>query len=28
VNDRTRFRVKPGVLPEDGTKVGIVFRLR
>jgi hypothetical protein len=28
VQDRTRFRVKPGVLPEDGTRVGIVFRLR
>ena len=28
VNDRTKFRVKPGVLPEDGTRVGIVFRLR
>ncbi|HEX4963335.1 MAG TPA: YdjY domain-containing protein [Thermoanaerobaculia bacterium] len=28
VNERTKFRVKPGVLPEDGTRVGIVFRLR
>jgi len=28
VNGRTKFRVKPGALPEDGTKVGIVFRLR
>ena len=28
VQERTKFRVKPGVLPEDGTKVGIVFRLR
>jgi len=27
-NERTKFRVKPGVLPEDGTRVGIVFRLR
>ena len=24
----TRFRVKPGVLPEDGTRVTIVFRLK
>ncbi len=28
MNERTKFRVKPGVLPEDGTRVGIVFRLR
>jgi hypothetical protein len=28
VNERTKFRVKEGVLPEDGTRVGIVFRLR
>ncbi|HEX3553640.1 MAG TPA: YdjY domain-containing protein [Thermoanaerobaculia bacterium] len=28
VDERTKFRVKPGVLPEDGTRVGIVFRLR
>ena len=28
VNERTKFRVKPGVLPEDGMRVGIVFRLR
>lgn len=26
--EATRFRVKPGVLPEDGTRVTIVFRLR
>lgn len=24
----TRFRVRPGVLPPDGTKVGVVLRLR
>lgn len=28
VDGRTKFRVKPGVLPADGTPVGIVFRLR
>lgn len=28
VNGRTRFRVREGVLPEDGTGVRIVFRLR
>ena len=27
VNGLTRFRVKPGSLPEDGTRVGVVFRL-
>ena len=27
VRGTTRFRVKEGVLPEDGTPVGIVFRL-
>lgn len=26
--EATRFRVKPGVLPEDGTRVTIVFRLK
>lgn len=24
----TRFRVRPGVLPEDGGRVGVVLRLR
>ncbi|HEV2856217.1 MAG TPA: YdjY domain-containing protein [Thermoanaerobaculia bacterium] len=28
VEGTTRFRVKEGVLPEDGTRVGIVLRLR
>jgi len=28
VKGTTRFRVKEGILPEDGTPVGIVFRLR
>jgi hypothetical protein len=28
VKGTTRFRVKEGVLPEDGSPVGIVFRLR
>ena len=28
VKGSTRFRVKPGMLPEDGTRVGIVFRLK
>lgn len=28
VNERTRFRVREGVLPEDGTRVRIVFRLQ
>jgi hypothetical protein len=28
VKGSTRFRAKPGVLPEDGTRVGIVFRLK
>ena len=28
VEGTTRFRVKKGVLPEDGTRVGIVLRLR
>ncbi len=26
-NDVTRFRVKPGILPKDGTPIGVVFRL-
>jgi hypothetical protein len=26
--EATRFRVRPGVLPEDGTRVTVVFRLR
>ena len=26
--EATRFRVKPGVLPKDGTRVTIVFRLK
>ncbi len=26
--ETTRFRVRPGVLPEDGTRVTIVFRLK
>ncbi len=26
--ETTRFRVKPGVLPEDGTRITIVFRLK
>ena len=26
-NDTTRFRVKPGVLPKDGSRVGVVLRL-
>ena len=28
VEEKTRFRVREGALPEDGTRVGIVFRLR
>jgi hypothetical protein len=28
VKERTRFRVREGVLPQDGTRVRIVFRLR
>lgn len=28
VEKRTRFRVREGALPEDGTRVGIVLRLR
>lgn len=27
VEEKTRFRVRPGVLPEDGSRVSIVFRL-
>ena len=26
--ETTRFRVRPGVLPEDGTRVTIIFRLK
>ncbi len=26
-NNVTRFRVKPGTLPKDGTRIGVIFRL-
>ena len=26
--ETTRFRVRPGVLPEDGTRVTVIFRLK
>jgi len=28
VDERTKFRAKPGVLPKDGSRVSIIFRLR